>query len=1156
MSKGKYLWGMLLCFALALMIGPVYAADVAFQSWTFSDATEPAGWSKQAPWEYGVPQGAAGDPDAGYTGTRVYGTNLAGAYGPNVDPAKYLISAAVNCTGKWGIKLTFWRWLTVEDSAFDQATVAVSGDNGATWTQLWMNPSNDDDTADLLDTAWTLQLFDISAVADNKSAVKIRWGLRSNGSDQFGGWNIDDVTLWCAGPEVLYSYDMSSDPGFDYGTGWEYGEAIEGTSGDDEGAGKDPEEDADGQDDGNIIGYRIGDNYENPMTAASWLTVGPLDFTGQDNVQLRFMRYLSVVDARWDHVSIQATNSLDPTEVFADDFEAGLGAWTIGGTPTSPAPGVVDMDPDPDVVNNAAHLIGQQTITKAIDTSNLYDLELSYAIGADNLEGGDSFVLEYSLDGGDHWTAIETVSTDQDLTPGTFSLPAEASDNPDFQIRFRMNGTQTGSDVDDGYADDVLLEGVEWTYIWQNPAGEGESILDEEWTRVTYDLSAIADNQETVWVRWGMGPTYNFPTDWGGWSIDNVEFIAGSQAWRSQGATVPTALVWGQSGAAQVRAQNVGTATWDSTFEAWNVQGDDGTDPIRRWGVESVPVAGTVAPGAIYTFSTTLKAPPLTSIVYDEDVRPTWTANPDLSKLSADWNLKSPAGWVPTYEVDGESEDIARAGVITSRFPDVQPGTSGYWARFWVEELAGLATPYVIAGYPDGTYRPLNTVDRAAIAVYIARAASLDLGPYGNGDVFRDVPADFWACAEIEACADEGIVSGYPDDTYRPTLLINRGGMAKLIALGSGMTVPDPGDITEPPFSDVPVDDPETPDVNEAHPFLEYIQACKDYEVVLGYPDGTYQPDLTITRDQLAVYIWRAFVRDNAKAVVLGGPAITSEDVSAADWAGFQEVGFAEDEDQNWAWVTFDAVRLGTDLAYGGTWDIEFALDGTGTPTSYAISLMPAQITAARDAAIASGEPYYTLWWEIPTGLHGDFNLVVSVEDENGDMWEVRRQPAYVVVQEFFDEDFETGSLDPNWTRMGQPDEPITFHTGALKEGNYSAEFKLTQKIARNISTVGRHDIRVAFKMAGANLGATEYMRVEWSKDDGVTWQTVAQINNVSGVPSKLTEYEVALPNGDPGATPPVIGADDNINFWLRVGLEATGANARGYIDDIVIKGS
>ena len=37
------------------------------------------------------------------------------------------------------------------------------------------------------------------------------------------------------------------------------------------------------------------------------------------------------------------------------------------------------------------------------------------------------------------------------------------------------------------------------------------------------------------------------------------------------------------------------------------------------------------------------------------------------------------------------------------------------------------------------------------------------------------------------------------------------------------------------------------------------VQACVENSVVHGYDDGYYRPEVTVTRDQIAVYVQRAF---------------------------------------------------------------------------------------------------------------------------------------------------------------------------------------------------------------------------------------------------------------------------------------------------------
>jgi hypothetical protein len=118
----------------------------------------------------------------------VYGYNLNGDYEANM-PERHLTAPAIDCTGRTGVRLSFWRWLGVEQPAYDHARLRIST-NGSTWTTVWEN------TSEVADSVWTSQELDISSIADNQPAVYLRWTMgTSDGSWQYCGWNIDDVRL-------------------------------------------------------------------------------------------------------------------------------------------------------------------------------------------------------------------------------------------------------------------------------------------------------------------------------------------------------------------------------------------------------------------------------------------------------------------------------------------------------------------------------------------------------------------------------------------------------------------------------------------------------------------------------------------------------------------------------------------------------------------------------------------------------------------------------------------------------------------------------------------------------------------------------------------------------------------------------------------------
>lgn len=153
------------------------------------------GWSMQGQWAFGRPLGGGGgsgykDPTSGFTGTNVYGVNLAGDYPNNLTEPHYLTTTAIDCSRFRNLQFQFQRWLGIESSWYDQAEVQCSLD-GETWVDLWRH-----DGQSLSDRTWTNMVFDLGSLADGQPTVFIRWGLGPTDSGvHYCGWNIDDVIL-------------------------------------------------------------------------------------------------------------------------------------------------------------------------------------------------------------------------------------------------------------------------------------------------------------------------------------------------------------------------------------------------------------------------------------------------------------------------------------------------------------------------------------------------------------------------------------------------------------------------------------------------------------------------------------------------------------------------------------------------------------------------------------------------------------------------------------------------------------------------------------------------------------------------------------------------------------------------------------------------
>ena len=86
-----------------------------------------------------------------------------------------------------------------------------------------------------------------------------------------------------------------------------------------------------------------------------------------------------------------------------------------------------------------------------------------------------------------------------------------------------------------------------------------------------------------------------------------------------------------------------------------------------------------------------------------------------------------------------------------------------------------MADSGVSVGYPDGTFRPSQAVERGQMATFMHR---YDGQPGAPDPTFPDVPADHPHADGIGWMADSGVSVGYPDGTFRPSQAVERGQMA------------------------------------------------------------------------------------------------------------------------------------------------------------------------------------------------------------------------------------------------------------------------------------------------------------------------------------------------------------------------------------------
>ena len=116
---------------------------------------------------------------------------------------------------------------------------------------------------------------------------------------------------------------------------------------------------------------------------------------------------------------------------------------------------------------------------------------------------------------------------------------------------------------------------------------------------------------------------------------------------------------------------------------------------------------------------------------------------------------------------------VRPALVNAAGFGDVP---AGYWAK---DQIDYLVVKGVIAGFPDGTFKPETPVTREQFAKMVCVAKGIkEYKP--STATFKDVNSSRWSYGFVEAAVKAGYIKGYPDGTFGPDKNITRQELAVL----------------------------------------------------------------------------------------------------------------------------------------------------------------------------------------------------------------------------------------------------------------------------------------------------------------------------------------------------------------------------------------
>ena len=200
-----------------------------------------------------------------------------------------------------------------------------------------------------------------------------------------------------------------------------------------------------------------------------------------------------------------------------------------------------------------------------------------------------------------------------------------------------------------------------------------------------------------------------------------------------------------------------------------------------------------------------------------------------------------------------------------------------------------------LVGYTDGTFGPERNMTRAEVTTMFARLLTEQIEAdktYSN--TFSDVPKGYWAANYIGYMQQFGIITGYSDGSFRPNAPVTR---AEFAAIASRFEK-----LTEGSKSFT--------DVSDTYWAARYINFAATRGWVTGYSDGTFKPENTITRAEVAAVTCRLLERSADQNYIRShlNELRTFSDMTESHWAYWYAMEAANGHDytksggsENWS---------------------------------------------------------------------------------------------------------------------------------------------------------------------------------------------------------------------------------------------------------------
>ncbi len=182
----------------------------------------------------------------------------------------------------------------------------------------------------------------------------------------------------------------------------------------------------------------------------------------------------------------------------------------------------------------------------------------------------------------------------------------------------------------------------------------------------------------------------------------------------------------------------------------------------------------------------------------------------------------------------------------------------------WAEEfIAGLAQQGLVSGYPDGSFKPDRQITRAQYAALLVKA--FNPSPKRQANTFKDVGADFWAAEVIEKAYRAEFLSGFPDNTFLPNENTQKVQVLVSLVNGLGLSGSTTGALSKYE------DRNSIPDYAK-----DEVETATAKGLVINHPNPRQmKPTASATRAEVAAMVYQALV-DAGQMVAINSPYLIS----------------------------------------------------------------------------------------------------------------------------------------------------------------------------------------------------------------------------------------------------------------------------------------